>query len=359
MIWLKWTIPTVWQRAGSILIPKKNNSSDISQFRQISFLNVEGKIFFSVVARRLTTYLEKNHFIDTLVQKAGVPGFPGCVEHFSMIWHQVQATKRDGRDLHVVFLDLANAFGLVPHNILWAAFSYFEVPEAITALVKAYFVELQICLATTEYTTAWQHLDVGIMAGCTISLLAFTMTMEVIIRASRWVVGGEQLTPGLRLPPIRPYMDDMTTLTSTIPCTRRLLRKLQENIEWARMEFKPTKSRSLSVVKGKLADQRFYIGEEPIPTVAEKPVKTLGSWYDTTLKDTVQIEQLRQDIISGLQKIEKTMLPSRLQLWCLQFGLLPQLMWPLTIYEVPISKVDKLERLVSSFTRKWPGVLAT
>ena len=28
-------------------------------------------------------------------------------------------------------------------------------------------------------------------------------------------------------------------------------------------------------------------------------------------------------------------------------------MWPLTIYEVPISKVEKLERLVSSFARKW------
>lgn len=42
---------------------------DISQFRQISF--VEGKIFFSVVAHRLAVYLEKNHYIDTTVQKAG------------------------------------------------------------------------------------------------------------------------------------------------------------------------------------------------------------------------------------------------------------------------------------------------
>ena len=122
------------------------------------------------------------------------------------------------------------------------------------------------------------------------------------------------------------------------------------------MKFKPSKSRSLSVVKGKLSDQRFYIGEEPIPMVAEKPIKSLGRWYDATLKDTVQVEQLRQDTISGLQCIEKTMLPGRLKLWCLQFGLLPRLMWPLTIYEVPISRIDKLERLVSSFARKWLGV---
>ncbi len=58
----------------------------------------------------------------------------------------------------------------------------------------------------------------------------------------------------------------------------------------------------------------------------------------------------------GLESINKTMLPGRQQLWCLQFGLLPRLMWPLTIYEVPISKVEKLERVVSSFAKKWLGL---
>lgn len=119
------------------------------------------------------------------------------------------------------------------------------------------------------------------MAGCTISPLAFTMAMEVIIRASCWVVGGEQLKPGLRLPPIRAYMDDMTTLTSTIACTRQLLRKLQENIEWARMKFKLSKSRSLSVIKGKLSNQRFYIGEEPMPTVQRSQSRASGVGTDT------------------------------------------------------------------------------
>lgn len=61
-----------------------------------------------------------------------------------------------------------------------------------------------------QYTTASQHLKVGIMAGCNISPLAFTMAMEVIIHALRWVEGREELKPGLDLPPIKAYMDDMT-----------------------------------------------------------------------------------------------------------------------------------------------------
>ncbi|TWW73418.1 hypothetical protein D4764_15G0008120 [Takifugu flavidus] len=181
------------------------------------------------------------------------------------------------------------------------------------------------------------------MAGCTISPLAFTMAMEVIIRASRWVVGGERTTDGIRLPPIRAYMDDMTTLTTTAACTSRLLGKLQENIKWARMKIKPSKSRSISIVKGELKNVKFLIGDDPIPTVSEQPVKSLGRWYNASLKDKDQVQHLKQDITNSLKIINKTPLPGKLKLWCLQFGLLPQVMWPLTMYEVPMTTVEKME----------------
>ena len=356
IVWQKGIIPKAWRRAGGVLIPKEKDAADISQFRPISLLNVEGKIFFSVLAQRLSIYLEKNKYVDTSVQKAGIPGFSGCLEHTSMIWHQIQAAKKDKRDLHVIFLDLANAFGSVPHNLLWESFNFFHVPSSITTLVKAYFEDLQLCFTTPDFITSWQRVEVGIMAGCTISPLAFTMAMEVIIRASRWVVGGERTGNGIRLPPIRAYMDDMTTLTTTAACTRRLLGKLQENIKWARMKIKPNKSRSISIVKGELKDVKFCIGDDPIPTVSEQPVKSLGRWYNASLRDKDQVQQLRQVIISGLDNINKIPLPGKLKLWCLQFGLLPRVMWPLTLYEVPLTTVERMERAITGYVKKWLGV---
>lgn len=354
--WQRKIVPKAWRRAGGVLIPKEKDAENISQFRPISLLNVEGKIFFSVIAHRMGEYLRRNEYIDTSVQKAGISGFSGCSEHSSMIWHQIQMAKVEKRDLHVVFLDLANAFGSVPHELLWSAFGFFHIPDAITSLVKSYFQDVQFCFNTTEFTTSWQCLEVGIMAGCTISPLAFTMAMEVIIRASKWVVGGQRAESGLRLPPLRAYMDDITTLTTTVPCTRRLLRKLEENISWARMKIKPSKSRSISIVKGTLSDLKFFIGEDAIPTVSEQPVKSLGRWYDASLKDKDQVQQLRKDIISGLQSIDNTQLPGKLKSWCLQFGLLPRMLWPLAVYEVPISTVEKLERTVTGYIKKWLGV---
>ena len=52
-------------------------------------------------------------------------------------------------------------------------------------------------------------------------------------------------------------MDDLTTLTMTKACTVWLLRKLQVNNELAWMKIKLSKSRSISIVKGKLSDQHL------------------------------------------------------------------------------------------------------
>lgn len=88
--------------------------------------------------------MQRIWYINTSVQKADMSGFPGCLEHTSMIWHQIQMAKTGKRDLHVGFLDLTNAFGSAPYNLLWAAFSFLHIPDTITGLVKAYFLRCAV-----------------------------------------------------------------------------------------------------------------------------------------------------------------------------------------------------------------------
>ena len=93
--WKKAIVPQEWFLADGILIPKEMQSKGITNFRPISLLNVEGKIFFGVLARRMTTFLMSNHYINTSVQRAGIPGFPGCLEHSQMIWNSILSARRD------------------------------------------------------------------------------------------------------------------------------------------------------------------------------------------------------------------------------------------------------------------------
>lgn len=56
------------------------------------------------------------------------------------------------------------------------------------------------------------------------------------------------------------------------------------------MGFKPAKSRSLVAKKGKVTDRfRFNIEGAMIPTVSEKPVKSLGKVFDSSLQDSSSV----------------------------------------------------------------------
>ena len=45
------------------------------------------------MASGLTKYLIKNGYINTSVQKGGIPGVSGCLEHATMIWEAIQRAK--------------------------------------------------------------------------------------------------------------------------------------------------------------------------------------------------------------------------------------------------------------------------
>lgn len=90
--------------------------------------------------------------------------------------------------------------------------------------------------------------------------------------------------------------------------------------------------------------------------MSEKPVKSLGRWYDGDLKDTVRVAEVRQQVVEELKSIDSSALPGILKLWCFQFGLLPRLLWPLIVYKVSLTAEEKLEALISSYIRKWLGV---
>lgn len=70
--------------AEGVLTPKEN-SKNIQEFRVISLLSVEGKIFFSTPAWHLTEYHLRNAYIHTSFQKGGGTHVPGCLEHTGVV----------------------------------------------------------------------------------------------------------------------------------------------------------------------------------------------------------------------------------------------------------------------------------
>jgi len=116
---------------------------------------VEGKIFFSILSRRLTQFVTSNGYVDSAVQKAGIPGYSGCIEHAILIWSSVKQARRERKILSVVWLDLANAYGSVPHKAILAALEYFWVPKKVTEIIRLYHSKFKMRFTTRQYATGW------------------------------------------------------------------------------------------------------------------------------------------------------------------------------------------------------------
>ena len=66
-IWCRGVVAKQPSFAEGMWIPKEENSINLYQFRPISLLSIEGKIFCSFLSWWLTGFLLKNNYIDTPV----------------------------------------------------------------------------------------------------------------------------------------------------------------------------------------------------------------------------------------------------------------------------------------------------
>ncbi|GFN86106.1 reverse transcriptase [Plakobranchus ocellatus] len=166
--------------------------------------------------------------------------------------------------------NLANAYGLVPHEMIQLALRMYHVPEVIQVMLDDYFNGFRMRFSTNNYTTNWINLEVGIAMGCTISPILFVMAMEVILKAAEGSAGPANLGGGCSMPPLKAFMDNTTIICSKEDETRRMLTRLDDLMSWCRMEFKPKKSRSLSIRRGKVDKATtFTVAEQQIPTVSQ------------------------------------------------------------------------------------------
>ncbi|XP_053170226.1 uncharacterized protein LOC128354001 [Scomber japonicus] len=320
-IWRRGIVAHQWRSAEGVWVPKEERSTTIEQFRTISLLNVEGKIFFSILSHRLSDFLLRNQYIDTSVQKGGIPGVPGCLEHSGVVTQLIREAREGKGNLSVLWLDLANAYGSIPHKLVEVALERHHVPCNIKALIMDYYNSFHLRFTSGAVTSERHRLEKGIITGCTISVILFALAMNMLVKSAEPECRGPTTKSGIRQPPIRAFMDDLTVTTTSVPGCRWILQGLEKLTTWARMRFKPEKSRSLVLKGGKVIDRfSFFLGDTQIPSVTEKPVKSLGKIFDCSLRDTASIRATNEQLDGWLKAVDKSGLPGKFKAWVYQHG---------------------------------------
>ena len=354
-------IPLRWRVAEGFFLPKvdKPNVEDLGDFRTISLMNVEAKLFWCLVSSRLYNYLVlSNNIIDTSMQKGSIQKMAGVWEHTAMVWEGLKDARKRRKSIVVLWLDLANAYGSVPHKLIEFALRRYKVPEQWITLILSYYNGLWSRTRGGDTFSDWFLYEIGIFAGCTISVILFLAAFNIFLEyVSRLDVPKYQLENGNFLPLLRGFMDDLSAMTTNVEAGDLVLNELDKALAWARMKPKAPKSRSCIIKAGRSMNVApFKVRGEDIPSIQNNPVKSLGRVIDGSLTDRKSRDELFKKVVDGLRLIDKSFLTGVMKLFSYQFVFLQRICWPLMIYEIPLSWVEALEPKINKYLRKWLGL---
>ena len=289
--------------------------SNVKDVCPIALLNVEGKLFFSLISKRLVNHIITNNNLNISVQKGCVDKVPGCWEHMSMVWSALKEARSTKSSLANIWLDIANAYGSIPHRLLFFALERYGVDPHSISLIKIYYSGIYSrSFSQSAPSSSHQHFK-GIFAGCTLSIILFLAGINVVIEYTLASSARKFVSTGnVAFPLVRAFMDDLNLMSSSVSGTQNLLHRCVKALSWAGMYFRADKSRSIVIVRGKSMNTTpFYVTEPStpsdftnyIPSIHSVPVKFLGRIINGSLTDRNSIDELQQKLVLGLNIISQ------------------------------------------------------
>ena len=131
-------IPSSWKAAAVKLIPKSAAAGDPSSpgnFRPIALTPSISKLFSGILKDRWLLHMKANKYLDSDIQKAFLPTTPGVTEHQVKLGAIIKAAKRSKQSLAIAWLDIANAYGSVHHNLIQFAMAHYYAPPEFCQLL--------------------------------------------------------------------------------------------------------------------------------------------------------------------------------------------------------------------------------
>jgi exonuclease III len=192
-------------------IYKKNDKNEISNYRPITILNTDYKIFTKILATRLAqvapSLLHKN-------QAGFVPGrkIADQTKLVELMIAYAEATEENGL---IVALDQEKAYDKIAHDYLWRALETFRIPQELIRTIRALYERAETQVMINGYLSSGFKVVRGVRQGDPMSCLLFDLAIEPLAAMLRQSAlkgyqipgSGEKLITNL-------FADDTTTFLS-------------------------------------------------------------------------------------------------------------------------------------------------
>ena len=153
LVLISGNVPDEWKMGCTVLMHKKGDTSDPSNFRPITLESVPLKIFTSCLRDSMFSCLSSNDYIEHKIQKSFLPKLTGTFEHTAQMSNIINKAWIKQRSLVITLLDLKNAFGEVHDNLIPEVLRYHHIPQHIQNMVHSLYCNFHTSIITTSYQT--------------------------------------------------------------------------------------------------------------------------------------------------------------------------------------------------------------
>ena len=150
-IWKTQQWPQDWKRSVFILIPKKGNAKECSNYHTIALISHASKVMLKIPQARLQQYV--NHeFPDVQV---GFREVRGTREQIANIHWIIEKAREFQQNIYFCFIDYAKAFDCVDHNKLWKILKEMGILYHLSCLLRNLYASQEATVKTEQRTADW------------------------------------------------------------------------------------------------------------------------------------------------------------------------------------------------------------
>ena len=338
-----------WKESHTVLIHKKGDTTEAGNFRPIALLPTIYKIFSGIIAARLMDWARLNNVLSP-EQKGFIPNTEGCMEQTFLLETAISEGRRRKLNLAIAWLDLQNAFGSIPHEILRKTWIQLGIPPILLGILHDIYCGPVSSYQTNEGPTRKIPMEAGVRQGDPLSAILFNIVMEILLRRlktstdSALPLYDTELVAGA-------FADDLVMVSPSVEGLQHLLDTAFETASTIGLRFRPDKCMTLYYETGQPGSSEFFMDGRLLPQLGPEVYYTYLGTPQGFGYPREDLDNAVRSVTNDLKRIEESLLAPWQKLDAFKTAIQPRLYYIMRASYVQKKTIRPLITAITDFAK--------